>query len=100
MSSSNYKSNSYFSHEFPLAISPQKRQKELALHAHDFMELVVVIAGRGLHYTQTEKYEIQRGSVFVIQPGHAHGFLETRSLHLVNILFDLSWFDRLTAEIP
>lgn len=95
-----HKSNLYFSHEFPLAVSPQRNQADIALHAHDFMELVVIISGSGLHYTASEEHPIRPGDVFVIPPGLSHGYRNTHSLRLVNILFDLSWFDRLTAEIP
>lgn len=95
-----YKSNLYFSHEFPLAISTQRNQQDIELHAHDFMELVVISGGSGEHYTATEQYPVSVGDVFVIQPGLSHGYRKTRSLRLLNILFDLSWFDRLTSEIP
>ncbi|HNX27649.1 MAG TPA: helix-turn-helix domain-containing protein [Phycisphaerae bacterium] len=83
-----------------MALSLQRRQNDIGLHTHEFMELVITTSGRGLHYTQDEEYPIRRGDVFVIQPSHPHGYRQTRSLCIMNILFDLSWFDRLTAEIP
>lgn len=100
MNSSRYRSNNYFSQEFPLGISVQRRQADIVPHAHEFMELVIITAGSGMHRVEKDEYPICRGDAFVIQPGHPHGYTQTRSLRLVNILFDLSWFDRLTAEIP
>ncbi len=60
-----------------------------AQHGHEFEELVVVTAGRGVHHVGNESYEIGAGEVFVILPGMTHAYPEAESLSLINILYDM-----------
>lgn len=58
-----------------------------ALHRHDFHELVVILSGRGQHLTDAGTHPLRAGDVFLIHDDMGHGYLETDSLSLVNILF-------------
>lgn len=73
--------------DVPLAVRRMNPQDPLSLHAHDFVELVLILAGAGTHFTQDEAYDIAAGDVFVIHGEERHGYRETRGLHLCNILF-------------
>ena len=59
-----------------------------AQHTHDFHELVVIVDGHGRHEVDDEAYDLEAGDVFVILGDTSHGYPETESLSLINILFD------------
>ncbi len=69
---------------FPLVVL-KAAQPPYALHRHDFVELVIITAGRGLHYNAREAYAVMTGDCFVVSG--AHGYRDTENLELVNILF-------------
>lgn len=41
-------------------------------HRHDFYVLVLFTAGTGIHEIDFDKYKVQAGSAFVLQPGQMH----------------------------
>ncbi|MCK6490384.1 MAG: AraC family transcriptional regulator [Planctomycetes bacterium] len=63
-------------------------QRDLALHRHDNVELVLVTAGTGEHRTEGGAWPLRRGDVFAIPVGMAHGYARTAGLHLVNLGYD------------
>ena len=65
-------------------------QGTIAPHVHEFWELVIVVAGLGIHRTETGQYPISTGDVFVVAPGDKHGYRNTRNLQLNHVFFDLS----------
>lgn len=77
---------SSLSRDFPLAVLRQPRHGSTELHRHDFTELVVILGGRGIHFSSDEEYGISTGDAFVVTT--AHGYRDTENLNLVNILFD------------
>jgi len=74
------------------------KHPEIPLHTHDFGEIVFVIAGKGVHVTENGRYEIQRGDVFVINGDQKHGYLKTKDLYLIDILYSLEHFEKLKEE--
>jgi AraC-like DNA-binding protein len=63
------------------------------LHTHEFVEMVVVLGGRGLHLSSYGDYEIGAGDVFVIHRDVAHGFTESRGMKIVNFMITESFLD-------
>jgi AraC family L-rhamnose operon transcriptional activator RhaR/AraC family L-rhamnose operon regulatory protein RhaS len=59
----------------------------MELHSHEFHELVMILAGRGIHITADEEYPVWRGHCFLVRPGEAHGYRQTAGLTLANILY-------------
>ncbi len=57
-------------------------------HGHEFEELVVITGGRGMHQVDGQRYEIQRGDIFVLLGNTRHCYPEAEALQLINILFD------------
>jgi AraC-like DNA-binding protein len=55
-------------------------------HRHEFFEVVVILSGTGLHVTGGFRHRLAAGDVLFLDPRRAHGYEETRSLHLLNIL--------------
>ena len=71
----------------PLCLVRAKDHGPAAAHAHDFSELVVILAGRGMHLTPAGRYPIACGDVFVVQGDARHGYEDVEGLQLVNIMF-------------
>lgn len=73
--------------EFPLRILRIEPQGPVLRHRHAFSELVIITGGTGTHFVGEERHTVSTGDVFVLSGDHAHGYAETESLHLINILF-------------
>ncbi|OGV53522.1 MAG: hypothetical protein A2017_15950 [Lentisphaerae bacterium GWF2_44_16] len=74
---------------FPLRVKFEM-QPITAMHSHEFVEIVVVLSGKGIHTTSFESRPIERGDVLVIPPGGVHAYDEADNLELMNVLFDPS----------
>ena len=72
---------------FPLTVRRMNPQCSLNFHFHDFMELVIIESGQGIHFTEKESYPIAAGDAFVIRKHNAHGYSNTNNLRLINVLF-------------
>ncbi|OGV38399.1 MAG: hypothetical protein A2020_15185 [Lentisphaerae bacterium GWF2_45_14] len=70
-----------------LKIHRMSPQSPAGLHSHEFHELVLITRGRGIHFTEEERYQIRAGDMFLIWPGRPHGYAETEKLELINILY-------------
>ncbi len=71
----------------------------IAPHSHDFMEIVLVMDGNGLHRSREGVIEIERGALLVIRPGAWHTYEDCQQLQLYNCCFgyellnhELAWF--------
>ena len=71
----------------PVALLPWWRQPDRDLHDHRFTELVIVIAGHGVHRTEDGDHPLVAGDVFVVAEGDRHGYRDTDELEIVNVLF-------------
>jgi AraC-like DNA-binding protein len=88
----------YLSDEpFPLFVRFFDVGKPVVRHRHEFMELVIVSRGRGIHFTDLEEYSIEAGDVFAITGDTAHGYRDVDELQVVNVLFDPAWFSVLSG---
>lgn len=72
---------------FPLRVSYQM-QPVTPFHSHEFVELIVILAGHGIHQTKFSQYEIHAGDVIVIPRKGEHRYAEANGLELLNVLFD------------
>jgi len=79
----------FTANNIPLKVLRRNPQPPYPLHSHDFMEMVVVISGRGIHYDSMGELSLDRGSVFVIKGDMQHGYRDLKNLCLINILFDI-----------
>ena len=64
----------------------QKSQSPMPLHRHEFLEIAVVLSGHGIYTTPRRPREIRSGDVMVVNSSHSHGYENTRSLELANVL--------------
>ncbi len=56
-------------------------------HRHDFVEMVYVRSGSGLHWHQGRRHSIYAGDCYVILPGEEHTYRSTSRLSITNVLF-------------
>ena len=75
--------------KFPLAVTRMNPQDPTIFHFHNYMELVFIESGQGIHFTETESYPIAAGDIFVIRKHDAHEYSNTNNLRLINVLFYL-----------
>jgi len=68
-----------------------------APHSHRFSELVIVRQGTATHVSPGGEYPIGAGDVFVLHGDQVHGYRDSKSLELVNILFRMDEL-RLTLQ--
>ncbi len=69
-----------------IATRRETNHNQRALHKHNFIELVIVIEGQGVHLIEQTRHPIGPGDTFVIPPNIRHGYTDTRNLNLINIL--------------
>ncbi len=72
---------------FPLKVTEEYRQENTSTHAHEFIEMVVILKGTGLHVTPVETRRLSRGDVFIIPIGKEHRYQEVDGLELINVLY-------------
>ncbi len=77
----------------PMAVHRKTAQRPKELHTHDFSELVLILGGEAVHFTEKDEHAISRGDVFVIQGELAHGYRDSHSLSLLNLMFDSKRFN-------
>lgn len=91
----------YMKDEFSFWIS-RAVQGSIAEHGHDFVELVYVVHGNGIHRFEGQEYKLQTGDVFIINPGETHSYIvaDGAKMEIVNCLFMPSFIaDSLLREL-
>ncbi len=73
---------------FPLRLFPVEAQEAgPGFHSHEFAEIVIILSGTGTYETAFSRRRLAAGDVMMIPEGEAHGYSQTESLSLVNLLF-------------
>lgn len=65
----------------------ERMTTSVPLHLHDFYELELVLSGSGITTINGHKYDISKGSVFLITPADVHSYQSTAGLKIVNLSF-------------
>lgn len=85
-------SERFMERDFPFWIDPHthRHSEKLEFHGHDFVELVYIVKGEGMHLFGEERYEVEAGDVFIINPGEVHTYdVEPgKQLDIINCLFN------------
>lgn len=63
-------------------------------HSHEFLELVYIENGTGVHEINRKKYNIELGDVFVINPDEVHSYYNSVNLKIINILIKSSFLKK------
>lgn len=75
-------------HQLPFSILRRTPQVNYPLHEHEFVELVVVTGGTGIHFTERLSYKLEIGDVYIVNPGVRHGYKDVDNLTLINVLYN------------
>jgi len=70
----------------PIVPSWHEYQQDRVRHCHDFVELVLVFEGRGVHVTAGRRDVIGAGDVFCIPEGFYHAYEQCEQLVLLNLM--------------
>lgn len=62
------------------------RNYELGMHGHGFIEINLVVKGRGWHYFGSRAVEAVPGDLFIIPLGMRHGYLPVERLDIFHLL--------------
>lgn len=95
------RSSLYMNEQFPFYIL-KSIHGAIGEHGHDFIELVYVVRGKGVHRFDDSEYEIQTGDVFIINPGETHSYkvADGEQIEIINCLFMPSFIsDSLQREL-
>lgn len=99
-----FRSEDYFqSRKTRVAIGRQHRQTILGPHRHEFLEIVVILSGFGVHTVGKYRHRVEAGDVLVIGDSQAHAYRQTCNLNLVNIFVRHDFVRRIGrgfAELP
>lgn len=86
-------------HGAPIRVTLVAHDGTVALHDHDFIEVVVVISGTALHHTVGGSAELQRGDAFLLLPGQWHGYERAAGLRIFNCCFGVGILSRELAWV-
>ena len=78
----------FYDPAFRLKVIERDPELPYPLHSHDFFELVVIVSGKGSHFTQANEISLMPGNVLAIPPECEHGYRNVEGLRLYNVLFD------------
>lgn len=81
-------SKAFMNADFPFWVN-RMVQGNTDEHGHEFIELIYVVRGNGVHWFQENGYEIKSGDVFIINPGetHAYSVEAGEQMEIINCLF-------------
>lgn len=72
---------------FPLRVAYQI-QEPTDFHSHEFIEIVIIMKGKGEHRTLFAHSEVSAGDILVIPRNGVHCYQEIDGLELINVLSD------------
>ncbi len=83
-----YKSRSYIDNDSYVQIIKWTQTKNEEPHFHDFMEMVYVLSGCGVHIVNDKEIALKRGDLLFINYDCVHSFVVNGALRYVNICFN------------
>lgn len=88
-----------------LYVNEVKETEWLLEHVHDFIEVVVVLDGKGIQYIDGEPMHVQEGEVFALPLGVSHVFRPSPAksaapLIVRNIIIRSEWLEHLKVCLP
>lgn len=80
-----YRKNNFFDDKNGFLIKKYNAQVCTFLHSHDFIEIIFVIKGKGIHTIDNVEYIISDGSIFCVQIGQKHSLVFSDKAEYYNI---------------
>jgi mannose-6-phosphate isomerase-like protein (cupin superfamily) len=82
-----------------VAVRREPVQHDVGEHGHEFLEIVIVLSGSGVHVTHGVRQKLASGDVLVINSSRSHAYETTHSLNLVNILVHEGIFEQTEKQL-
>ncbi|MBQ7089697.1 MAG: helix-turn-helix domain-containing protein [Clostridia bacterium] len=89
-----YKKENLFSSDIGVQLKRHHMTKVEPNHLHDFVELVYVSDGSGVHGVDGVEYRVKRGALLFINYRQTHYFKPDEKMSFVNILLDPAWIEK------
>ena len=87
-----------FQNGFGLFLQRQRIQKAESEHRHEFVELVYISGGEGVHGIDGVEYTVRRGCLLLINYRQNHYFRTETEMEFCNILLDPEWVSEKLIE--
>ncbi len=88
-----YKKEDLFSPGIGVQINRHRMTSTEPDHLHDFLELVYIADGSGVHGVDGVEYQVKRGALLFINYQQTHYFKQDDKMSIVNILLDPAWIE-------
>lgn len=71
-------------------------QGNVETHKHNFLELVYIVSGKGLHTLNDKQYVVSEGNYFIIdfEAAHKYELIDNKKFELINLLFLPKFIDK------
>jgi len=86
-----YTKEECFKNGFGLHLRRQQMCRSEAEHLHEFLEIVYVLSGEGIHGIDGVEYTVRRGSLLFINYQQTHCFKTDGEMEILNVLLDPEW---------
>jgi len=86
-----YKKDRFFQDCSGVAIQSYRIGKDEPEHLHEFIEMVYILSGEGIHGIDGVEYRVRRGSLLFINYRQVHYFRTDSHMEICNILLDPEW---------
>ena len=93
-----YTKEACFQNGFGLQLRRHRMQKNEPEHLHEFVELVYILSGEGIHGVNGVEYSVRRGSLLLINYRQPHYFRSDSEMEFCNILLDPHWVSEKLVE--
>lgn len=70
---------------FPLRVA-YETQEPTCFHSHEFVEIVIILNGKGEHRTSFSSHVVSKGDILIIPRNGVHCYQEVEGLELINVL--------------
>ncbi|MHC4886883.1 MAG: AraC family ligand binding domain-containing protein, partial [Planctomycetota bacterium] len=72
---------------------------EIGGHTHDFVEVNIVIRGKGSHWVRDRSFPVRAGDTFVVPPRVRHGYSEGENLDVIHILIHPAYLTQYAGSL-
>jgi AraC family L-rhamnose operon transcriptional activator RhaR len=83
----------------PIQVTHWLRNEPYQAHDHEFMEIVVIVAGEGLHRTTAGDQRVKAGTSIILRPGAWHAYRDCRGLEAYDCCFGVELLRRELAWV-
>ena len=86
-----YAKDKFFSDNIGIKLMPHRDDRDEPEHLHEFIEMVYIVSGSGVHGVGGREYRVERGSLLFINYRQIHYFRMDELMEYIDILIDPKW---------